>query len=61
MNTIKAKIDEEAIASPLGPTFANIFLRYHKTKWLKNCPKFFQSLHYKRCDNGIFALLEKLE
>ena len=26
------------MGSPLGPTFANIFLSYHKQNWLKNCP-----------------------
>ena len=26
------------MGSPLGPTFANIFLCYHEKIWLENCP-----------------------
>ena len=31
-----SQIDGVAMGSPLGPTFANIFLCYHETTWLKN-------------------------
>ena len=32
------QIDGVAIGSPLGPTFANIFLSCYKQIWLKSCP-----------------------
>ena len=38
-----SQIDGVAMGSPLGPTFANIFLCHHETTWLKNCPKAFKN------------------
>ena len=32
------QIDGMAMGSPLGPIFANIFLSYHETSWLRSCP-----------------------
>ena len=49
------------MGSPLGPTLANIFLCYHETTWLENCPKSFKPDSYKRCVDDIFALFEKPE
>ena len=43
-----SQIDVVAMGFPLGPTLANIFLCYHETTWLKNCPKSFKPLYYKR-------------
>ena len=37
-----SQIDEVSIGSPLDPTLANIFLCYHETTWLKDCPKSFK-------------------
>ena len=42
------QIDGVAMGSPLGPTFANIFLSYYEQIWLKNCPYEFRSVIYKR-------------
>ena len=56
-----SQIDEVAIGSPLGPTLANIFLCYHETTWLKNCPKSFKPVYYKRYVDDIFVLFEKQE
>ena len=56
-----SQIDEVAMGSPLGPTLANIFLCYHETTWLKNCPKSFKPVCYKRHVNDIFVLFEKPE
>ena len=49
------------MGSPLGPTLANIFLCYHETMWLKNCPKSFKPVYYKRYIDDIFVLFEKPE
>ena len=49
------------MGSPLGPTLANIFLCHCKTTWLKNCPKSFKPVYYKRYVDDIFVLFEKLE
>ena len=41
-----SQIDGVAMGSPLGPTLANIFLCYHETTWLENCPKSFKPVYY---------------
>ena len=40
-NKYYSQIDGVAMGSPLGPTLANIFLCYHESNWLKDCPKDF--------------------
>ena len=50
------QIDGVAMGSPLGPTFANIFLSYYKQVWLKNCPYEFKSVIYKRYVDDTFLL-----
>ena len=54
-----SQIDGVAMGSPLSPTFANIFLCHHETTWLKNCPKAFKPVYYKRYVDDIFVLFEK--
>ena len=54
-----SQIDGVSMGSPLGPTLANIFLCYHETTWLKNCPKSFKPVYYKRYVDDIFVLFEK--
>ena len=49
------------MGSPLGPALANIFLCHHETTWLKNGPKSFKLVSYKRYVNDIFVLLERPE
>ena len=49
------------MGSPLGPTLANIFLCYHETTWIKNYPKSFKPVYYKRYVDDIFVLFEKPE
>ena len=56
-----SQIDGVAMDSPLGPTLANIFLCYQETLWLKNCPKSFKPVYYKRYIDYIFVLFEKPE
>ena len=40
--------DGMAMGSPFVPTLTNMFLCHHKTTWLKNCPKSFKPVYYKR-------------
>ena len=56
-----SQIDGVGMGSPLDPTLANIFLWYHKTTWLKNYPKSFKTVRYKRSVDDIFVLFEKPE
>ena len=41
---------------PLAPTFANVFLCYHETQWLKDCPPDFSPVYYRRYVGDIFVL-----
>ena len=42
-------------------SWANIFLCYHETMWLKNCPKSFKPVYHKRYVDDMFVLFEKPE
>ena len=55
------KIDGVAMGSPLGVTFANIFLSYHEQICLKNCPCNFKPVIYKRHVDGTFFLFQSKE
>ena len=33
---------------PLGPTKVNVFLSFYEVKWLKQCPKEFKLVLYRR-------------
>ena len=50
-----------AMGSPLDPTLVNIFLCYDETTWLKDCPKSFKPVYYKRYVDDFFVLFEKPE
>ena len=41
---------------PLGPTFANVFLCFHETNWIKDCPDLFRPIMYKRYVDDTFML-----
>ena len=56
-----SQIDGLDMGSPLGPTLANIFLCHHETMCLKNCPKSFKPVYYKRYVDDIFVLFKKTE
>ena len=60
-NKYYSQIDGVAMGSPLGPTLANIFLCYHESNWLKNCPRNFKPIYYKRYVDDTFVLLNKPE
>ena len=49
------------MASPLGPTLANIFFCYYESNWLKDCLKNFKPIYYKRYVDDIFVLFKKPE
>ena len=52
------QIDRVAMGSPLGPTFANIFLCYHEPTWLSNCPADIKPSFYRRYVDDIFLLFK---
>ena len=54
------QIDGVAMGSPLWPTLDNIFLCYHESNFLKDCPKDFKPVYYKRYVDNIFVLFNKL-
>ena len=59
-NKYYSQIDGVAMSSPLGPTLANIFLCYHESNWLKDCPKDFKPVYYKRyVDDILFCLINQ--
>ena len=49
------------VISHFWSTLSNIFLCYHETTLLKNCPKSFKPVYYKRYVDDIFVLFEKPE
>ena len=53
---IYKQIDGVAMASPLGPTLANVFLCFHEQIWLNECPDEFKPVYYRRYVDDIFVL-----
>jgi hypothetical protein len=41
---------------PLGPTFANIFMCFYESIWLRDCPNSFRPVFYKRYVDDTFIL-----
>ena len=60
-NKYCSHMDGVAMDSPLGLTLANIFLCYHESNWLQDCPKDFKPVYYKRYENDIFVLFNEPE
>ena len=60
-DTYYQQIDGVAMGSPLGPTFANLFLVYYEHNSLKNCPLQFKPKLYRRYVDDIFLMFEKKE
>ena len=46
------------MGSPLGPTFANIFLCHHEQKWLEFCPSHFKPVLYRRYVDDTFVIFK---
>ena len=55
------QIDGVAMDSPLGPTFANIFLCFYEQIWLENCPVEFKPAVYRRFVDDTFLLFRSYE
>ena len=53
------QIDGVAMSSPLGPTFANLFLVYYVNRWLDKCPLQFKPKYYRLYVDDIFLMFEK--
>ena len=50
------QIDGVAMGSPIGPTYANIFMSHHETNWLDECPSNFKPIAYKRYVDDTFLI-----
>ena len=53
---IFSQIDGVSMGSPLGPTYANIFMCSREREWLADCPLNFKPLHYKRYVDDTFLI-----
>ena len=49
------------MGSPLGPTFANVFLCFYEQIWLANCPLEFKPVIYRRYVDDTFLLFKSAE
>ena len=52
------QVDVAPMASPLGPTLANIFLCHYEDIWLRYCSSECKPSYYKRYVDDIFVLFE---
>ena len=53
------QVDGMAMGSPLGPTFANIFMCYLEKKILDQCPSSFKPVFYRRYVDDTFVLFKE--
>src|SRR5215469_14219105 len=58
-STLYTQVDGMPMGSPLGPTFANIFLSFHETQWLSQCPNQFKPLLYKRYVDDLLIIFKE--
>ena len=55
---IYKQTDGVAMGSPLGPSLANAFLRFHEQIiWLNDYPEDYKPVYYRRYVDDIFALI----
>ena len=59
MSEYYQQLDGVPMGSPIGPTFANVFLISHGVIWLLNCPLDFKPKTYRRYINDTFLLFGK--
>ena len=55
-NVLYKQTEGLGMGLPLGPTFANIFMCYHESKWLNDCPVDFRPVFYQRYIDDTFLL-----
>ena len=55
-NILYKQIDGQGMGLPLSGCLSNIFLCYHESIWLENCPIEFKPLFYKRYLDNTFIL-----
>ena len=53
------QIDGLAMGNPISATLANIFLCFHETQWLNNCPSEFKPLLYRRYVDDTFIIFRE--
>ena len=53
------QIDGCAMGSPVGPSFANIFLSHYEKLWLQDCPQDFKPLFYRRYVDDTFLVFRE--
>ena len=51
--------DGLAMASPLGPTLADLFLVHHELKWLESCPTQFRLKFYCRYFDNTYVWAQR--
>ena len=56
---IYKQVDGMAMGSPLGPTFANIFMSFLEESFLSQCPASFKPVFYKRYVDDTFLLFRE--
>ena len=59
-NKIYKQIDGMAMGSPLGPTFANIFMCHLENLFMNQCPLSFKPLFYRRYVDDTFVLFRDM-
>ena len=59
-NKYYKQLDEVAMGSTLGPTFANIFLCVDEILWLEKCPSDSRLVIYKRYVDDTFLLFQNI-
>ena len=52
------QVDGCAMGSPIGPTFANVFLSHYEKLWLQDCPDQFKPLLYRRYVDDTFLMFQ---
>jgi hypothetical protein len=52
------QVDGDAMGSPVGPLFANIFLSFHEKSWLADGPSNFKPLFYRRYVDDCFLIFQ---
>ena len=53
------QVEGMGMGSPLGPTFANVFMCHHESVWLDHCPPQFKPVHYFRYLDDTFLLFKE--